>query len=63
MSAPNATQCPTESVLSDFGLGKLDAASTNARWRRDREERYASASVFSGPLELKPAAPQITNQR
>jgi serine/threonine protein kinase/formylglycine-generating enzyme required for sulfatase activity/WD40 repeat protein len=26
MTAPNATQCPPESVLSDFGLGKLDAA-------------------------------------
>ena len=28
MTAPNATQCPPESLLADFGLGKLDAAST-----------------------------------
>jgi serine/threonine protein kinase/tetratricopeptide (TPR) repeat protein len=27
MDAPHVTQCPTETVLSDFGLGKLDAAS------------------------------------
>ena len=26
MTAPNATECPPESLLADFRLGKLDAA-------------------------------------
>ena len=61
MNAPNATQCPPESMLSDFGLGKLDAAnaetvSQHLETCADCRQRVASLSGDSFANRLRGVA-------